>query len=98
MRQLMSLEALFDQPGMIIQVAPFALGARAPFTMPVWLLTLPDQSVLAYAESQLRGFLEREQETVVAWRRDYDWLQAEALPQADSLAVIKDARKDLCPS
>jgi transcriptional regulator with XRE-family HTH domain len=95
-RQLQHLENLLEQPRVIIQVAPFDLGERAPFTMFVRLLTLADRTVLAYSESQQRGFLEREPETVAAWERDYDWLQVEALPQADSLNMIKNARKGLC--
>lgn len=63
----------------------------------MWLLTLADRTVLGYCESQQRGFLERESETVAAWERAYDWLQVDALSQADSLAMIQAVRKDLCP-
>ena len=94
-RQLRHLEDMTTRPRVIIQVAPFRIGERAPFTMPVWLLTLSDRTVLGYAESQQRGYLERESDTVAAWERDYDWLQVEALSQADSLSLIQEARKDL---
>jgi transcriptional regulator with XRE-family HTH domain len=97
-RQLQHLEHLSERPKVLVQVAPFALGERAPFTLPVWLLTLPDRTVLGYSESHQRGFLEREGETVTAWERDYDWLQAEALPQADSLSLIQKVRKELSTS
>ncbi|QMU67408.1 helix-turn-helix transcriptional regulator [Streptacidiphilus sp. P02-A3a] len=97
-RQLQHLERMATRPKVIVQLAPFHLGERAPFTLPVWLLTMPDRTVLGYSESQQRGYLERESDTVAAWERDYDWLQVEALSQADSLAMIKDARKDLCSS
>jgi transcriptional regulator with XRE-family HTH domain len=95
--QLQHLERLSQRPKVIIQVAPYALGERRPFTLPVWLLTQADRTVLGYSESQQRGFLERESETVAAWERAYDWLQVDALSQADSLAMIQDVRKDLCP-
>lgn len=97
LRQLQCLEHLTTQPSTIIQVAPFALGERRPFSLPVTLLTLPDRTVLGYSESQERGFLTRESELVTAWERAYDWLQVDALSQADSLALIQEVRKDLCP-
>ena len=97
MLQLRHLERLAEQPRRIIQVAPFELGERRPFTLPVWLLTMPDRTVLGYTESHQRGFLERESDMVAAWEREYDWLQVDALSQAGSLAMIREVRKDLCP-
>jgi hypothetical protein len=96
-RQLQHLEGLAERPNMIVQVAPYDLGERRPFALPVTLLTLPDRSVLGYTESQQRGFLERESETVTGWERNYDQLQVEALSQADSVAMIRAIRKELLP-
>ncbi|MFF1873344.1 helix-turn-helix domain-containing protein [Kitasatospora herbaricolor] len=94
-RQLDHLQSLAGRPNVIVQVAPYDLGERRPFALPVTLLTLADRSVLGYTESQQRGFLERETETVTGWERNYDRLQVEALSQADSLSMIRAIRKEL---
>ncbi|MEV7781997.1 helix-turn-helix transcriptional regulator [Kitasatospora sp. NPDC088351] len=93
--QLDHLEDLARRPHVTIQVAPFSLGEHVPFTMPVVLLTLPDHTVIGYAESQARGHLERSREAVAAWERDYDQLQVESLSKVASLAMIRAVRKGL---
>ncbi|GAA4832470.1 helix-turn-helix transcriptional regulator [Kitasatospora terrestris] len=94
-RQLEHLERLAEQPTFIIQIAPFDLGEGRPFLRPVILLTLRDGTTLGYTETHQRGYLERDIATVTEWDRDYDRLQVEALSQAASLAVIRQARKEL---
>lgn len=89
------LEALARRPHITVQVAPFSLAEQRPFLLPVVLLTLPDHSVVGYAESQLRGHLERGRNAIAALERDYDQLQVEALSKTASLAMIRAARKDL---
>ncbi|MFF7634776.1 Scr1 family TA system antitoxin-like transcriptional regulator [Kitasatospora sp. NPDC008050] len=91
--QLLHLEKLARRPNFIIQVAPFTLGVRRALDMPVALLTLPDRTVLGYTETIQRGYLERETELIDSWSRLYDRLQAEALPPADSLSMIRAVRK-----
>ncbi|WP_371495950.1 Scr1 family TA system antitoxin-like transcriptional regulator [Kitasatospora sp. NBC_00374] len=93
--QLRHLERLAERPNVIIQMAPFGLGERRPFTGAVTLLALPGRTSLGYTETLRRGYLDRDSETVGAWAADYDRLQVEALSQADSLAMIRDARKEL---
>ncbi|MEU1289338.1 DUF5753 domain-containing protein [Kitasatospora sp. NPDC005856] len=93
--QLDRLVDLFERPKTIIQVAPFSMGERRSLALPVVLLTMPDRSMLGYAESQARGFLTRETETVMAWSRDYDRLQVGASSDVVSLEMIRAARKDL---
>ncbi|MFJ2777999.1 helix-turn-helix domain-containing protein [Kitasatospora sp. NPDC087315] len=95
--QFRHLEALAERPNVILQVAPFGLGERAPFMMAVYLLTLPTGTMLGYTESHQRGLLERERDTVIAWDRDYDRLQVEALSRADSLAMIRAVREEPSP-
>ncbi|MFE6872392.1 helix-turn-helix domain-containing protein [Kitasatospora sp. NPDC057692] len=89
------LAQLADRPKTIVQIAPFAMGERRPFAASVYLLTLPDNSRLGYTESQERGFLTRESETVRMWTRDYDRLQVGASSDVASLERIRAARKDL---
>lgn len=93
--QLDRLAELWEQPRMIIQVAPFAMGEHRPLALPVVLLTMSDRSVLGYTESQERGFLTRETGTVTAWCRDYDRLQVGSSSDLVSLDMIRAVRKDL---
>lgn len=93
--QLERLEELADQPRKIIQVAPFSMGERRPFALPVHLVTLADRAMLGYTESQERGYLKREVETVRTWARDYDRLQVGSLSDLASLDMIRAARKEI---
>ncbi|WP_406204286.1 helix-turn-helix domain-containing protein [Kitasatospora sp. NBC_01560] len=92
--QLQQLEASAQQPNMLIQVAPFALGEDRPFMRMVFLLTMPDRRMLGYSENEQRGFLDRDVETVHSLAKSYDRLQIEALNQAASVALIRAVRKD----
>ncbi|MFJ5835775.1 Scr1 family TA system antitoxin-like transcriptional regulator [Streptomyces shenzhenensis] len=91
--QLESLVEFAAQPNTVLQVAPFELGERRPFDLPVNLLTLSDRSLLAYAESQAQGHLDRETTAVLPMLTAYHQLQAEALSQAASVAMISQLRK-----
>ncbi|WP_380283979.1 helix-turn-helix domain-containing protein [Kitasatospora purpeofusca] len=95
LNQLDHLESLAAHPNITIQVAPFELAEQRPFVLPLVLLTLPDRSVVGYAESQLRGYLERGRPTIAGWEEDYDQLQVESLSTAASLTMIRAVRKDL---
>lgn len=91
--QLQRLEEMAALPNWIIQVAPFSLGARRAFDLPVYLLTLADRSIVAYAESQSQGHVERETSFVVPMLTAYHQLQGEALSKAASAAKISQLRK-----
>ncbi|MGX1854166.1 DUF5753 domain-containing protein [Streptomyces sp. NBC_01456] len=93
--QLRQLVDVASRPNWVLQVAPFGIGARRSFNLPVNLLTLADRSVVAYAESQARGHLEREGSSVVSMLTAYHQLQAEALSQATSVAMIEQLRKGI---
>ncbi|MCW5249094.1 helix-turn-helix domain-containing protein [Streptomyces sp. SHP 1-2] len=82
-------------PNTVLQVAPFSMGARRPFSLPVTVLTMPDRSLMSYAESSQRGHLERESAFVLPTLAAYHQLQAEAPSQADSVAMIERARKGM---
>ncbi|MCX5421837.1 helix-turn-helix transcriptional regulator [Streptomyces sp. NBC_00114] len=90
LRRLVEVAAL---PNWVLQVSPFETGARRSFNLPVNLLTLADRSVIAYAESQARGHLERESTAVLPMLRSYHQLQAEVLSQAASVAMIEQLRR-----
>ncbi|MFH8519442.1 Scr1 family TA system antitoxin-like transcriptional regulator [Streptomyces gelaticus] len=87
-RKLVEFAAL---PNTVLQVAPFGIGERRPFNLPVNLLTLPDRSMVAYAESHAQGHVDRESTSVLPLLTAYHQLQAEALSQAASVAMIEQA-------
>lgn len=91
--QLDRLVEFAELPSTVLQVAPYDLGERRAFDLPVRLLTLPDRSQLAYAESAQQGRLERDMRFVQPLLTAYHQLQAEALSQAASVAMIDQVRK-----
>lgn len=82
-----------ERPNTVLQIAPFDMGERRPFNLPVTVLTLQDRSIMSYAESAQRGHLERENNSVVPMLTAYHQLQAEACTQAASVAMIDQLRK-----
>ncbi|WP_329025591.1 MULTISPECIES: helix-turn-helix transcriptional regulator [unclassified Streptomyces] len=93
--QLQRLEELAALPNWFVHVSPFELGARRAFNLPVNLLTLSDRSVVAYAESQAQGHVDREPSFVVHMLTAYHQLHGEALSQAASVAKISQLRKGI---
>jgi transcriptional regulator with XRE-family HTH domain len=91
--QLARLLEFAELPNTVLQIAPFAMGERRPFDLPVYLLTLPDRSLVSYAESAHRGHLERESAFVLPILTAYHQLQAQACSQAESVAMISQLRK-----
>ncbi|MFJ7420194.1 hypothetical protein ACIQXD_16510 [Streptomyces uncialis] len=59
----------------------------------MYLLTMPDRSLMSYVESQTQGHLDRELSSVLPLVRNYHQLQIGAASQADSIAMIEDLRK-----
>jgi transcriptional regulator with XRE-family HTH domain len=93
--QLQHLVEFAAQPNTLLQIAPFDIGERRPFHLPVNLLTLADRSVVFYAESQAQGNLDRESTSVLPQLMTYHQLQAEALSQAETVAMIQQARRGI---
>lgn len=91
--QLDRLLAFAERPNTLLQIVPFAIGERRPFNLPVTLLTLSDLSMVAYAESQTQGHLDRETNAVLPLLTAYHQLQAEALPQSASVDMLHEVRK-----
>ncbi|MFE9316290.1 Scr1 family TA system antitoxin-like transcriptional regulator [Streptomyces albidoflavus] len=82
-------------PSVVMQVAPYDLGERRSFDLPVTLLTTRERTILAYAESAQQGLLERDCNAVRPLLTAYHQLQAEALSQAASKAMIEHVRKGI---
>jgi transcriptional regulator with XRE-family HTH domain len=91
--QLAKLAEFAEMPNTVLQVAPFDMGERRTLDLPVYLVTLLDRSVVAYAESQAQGRLDRESVSVLPLLTAYHQLQAQALSQADTVAMINELRK-----
>ncbi|MFH8988465.1 helix-turn-helix domain-containing protein [Streptomyces sp. NPDC017940] len=91
--QLARLVEFAELPNTVLQIAPFDLGVRHPLYLPITVLTLPDRSLMSYAESAQRGHLERDNTFVLPMLTAYHQLQAEALSQAASVAMINQLRK-----
>ncbi|MFD5780866.1 helix-turn-helix domain-containing protein [Streptomyces sp. NPDC126933] len=91
--QFARLVEFAELPNSVIQIAPFGMGVRRPLSLPVTVLTMPDRSLMSYAESAQRGHLERESMFVLPMLTAYHQLQAEAASQAESVAMIERLRK-----
>lgn len=91
--QLTRLIEFAELPNTVFHVAPFDMGERRPFNLPITVLTLPDRSLMSYAESAQRGHLERESTSVLPILTAYHQLQADAPSQAASVAMIDQLRK-----
>ncbi|KOG88342.1 helix-turn-helix domain-containing protein [Streptomyces varsoviensis] len=91
--QLARLVEFAELPNTMLQVAPFDMGERRPFNLPITVLTMADRSLTSYAESAQQGHFERESACVVPLLTAYHQLQAEAPSQAASVAMINQVRK-----
>jgi len=91
--QLDRLISFAELPTTVLQVAPYTLGERRAFDLPVRLATLPDRSLIVYAESATQGHLDRDSRVVLPMLTAYHQLQAEACPQAESVAMIEQLRR-----
>ncbi len=91
--QLERLIEFAELPNTVLQIAPFSMGERRPLSLPVYILTMADRSLLSYAESAQRGHLERDGRFVLPLLAAYHQLQAEACSQAESVAMINQLRK-----
>jgi hypothetical protein len=91
--QLTRLVEFARLPNTVLQIAPFSMGDRRPLSLPLYILTMENRALVSYAESAQRGRLERETSSVVPLLTAYHQLQAEALSQAESVAMIKQLRK-----
>lgn len=91
--QLDHLVEFANNPRTMLQIAPFEMGERRALNLPVNLITMADRTMIYYAESHAQGNFDRESPAVTAALTAYHQLQAEALSQAESVAMIKQVRK-----
>ncbi|SDT11539.1 DNA-binding transcriptional regulator, XRE-family HTH domain [Streptomyces sp. TLI_053] len=93
--QLDRLVEFANEPNNMLQLAPYRLGERRAFDLPVYILTMRDRSLMSYAESAQQGHLERETDAVLPMLTAYYQLQGQALSQADSVEMIRELRREL---
>ncbi|MGW5445385.1 helix-turn-helix domain-containing protein [Streptomyces asiaticus] len=94
-RQLESLIESGTQTHISVQVLPFSAGEHPEILGgSLVLYTMPDQSMVAYAENSESGKLFEDREAVARRRENYDLLRAMALSPRDSEAVIRAVMKD----
>lgn len=91
--QLAKLIDFAALPNTVLQIARFSMGDRRPLSLPLYILTMQNRSLVSYAESAQRGQLERDSASVVPLLTAYHQLQAEATSQAESVALIRQLRK-----
>ncbi|MFJ2025049.1 Scr1 family TA system antitoxin-like transcriptional regulator [Streptomyces sp. NPDC087897] len=91
--QLDRLMEFAEMPNTVLQVAPYEIGEGRTLDLPVNILTLPDRSVVCYAESQTQGHLDRESSFVLPILTAYHQLQGASLSQTASVAKISQVRK-----
>ncbi|GLF94276.1 helix-turn-helix domain-containing protein [Streptomyces yaizuensis] len=91
--QLARLVEFACLPNIVLQVAPFEMGDRRPLSLPLYVLTMENRSLISYAECAHRGQIERETSSVVPLLTAYHQLQADALSQTLSVAMIEQLRK-----
>ncbi|MFD7546829.1 helix-turn-helix domain-containing protein [Streptomyces sp. NPDC059816] len=92
-RQFSQLLEFAEQASTSLQIAPYSMAERKPFRRLVYLLTLPDRSLMSYVESQTQGSLDRDPSSVLPLVRNYHQLQIGAASQAESVAMIEQLRK-----
>ncbi|MEV7782211.1 Scr1 family TA system antitoxin-like transcriptional regulator [Kitasatospora sp. NPDC088351] len=93
--QLGHLLRMGELPDIVHQIAPFTLGARAPFGTPMSLITSPDGKTRIYSESLDYGHFIEDPREVQRTQRTYDLLQANALSPRESAALIRSVREGL---
>lgn len=96
-KQLASLLAQVDTPDSKVQVMPFSSGPHSLMSGALTLLTLPDDSAVAYEEGIQAGHLYEDRDAVKKWRRQYEVLRANSLSPADSAELIQKAMEDYKP-
>ncbi len=89
--QLSILVELVDTATTTVQVLPFEHGEHALIDGSLTLMTLDDDTNVAYVEGIGHGLLIEDPETVRAHRRSYDLLRAYALSPSKTAAFIQAA-------
>ncbi|KRV47146.1 DNA-binding protein [Wenjunlia vitaminophila] len=93
--QLSLLIDMVDTPTSVVQVLPFAHGEHGLLGGTLTLMTLDDDTRVAYEESIDTGQLLEDPESVSTRHRAYDLLRAYALSPLQTVAFIRSAMETL---
>ncbi|GHH60597.1 hypothetical protein GCM10018781_05580 [Kitasatospora indigofera] len=93
--QLQHLLDLGRRPNVVIQIAPFGLGARVPFDGFATVVVFPDGKRRFYSESADRGHFIDNPREVQRFQRSFDQLRADALSAPDSAVLIRSVMRGL---
>ncbi|MFE6685558.1 helix-turn-helix domain-containing protein [Streptomyces sp. NPDC057743] len=96
-KQLEVLLEQADTPNSKVQVMPFSSGPHSLMGGALNLLTLPNDSVVAYEEGIETAHLYEDRGAVKKWRRQYEVLRANALSLTASAEVIRKAMEEYKP-
>ncbi|MEV5708004.1 helix-turn-helix transcriptional regulator [Actinoallomurus sp. NPDC052274] len=88
--QIARLVHVSQSPHVILQVLPFAAGAHPGTSGPMTLFSLPDETMLVYAEAFGDGHITGLPEEVAKCRIAFDLLRACALPPDDSVRMMAE--------
>lgn len=89
--QLLHVLNLAARDTVIIQVVPFGAGEHAGFAGAAFVLASVNGSEVAYVDNALRGDVIERPEDVASIRRLWQKLSAKALPEEQSLKMVKEA-------
>ncbi|MFB6556914.1 DUF5753 domain-containing protein, partial [Streptomyces sp. NPDC056405] len=96
-KQLARLLEEADTPHSKVQVMPFAAGGHALMGGALTLLTLPNESTVAYEEGIKAGYLCEDAQAARKWRWQYEELRANALSLVESAKLIRKAMEEYRP-
>jgi hypothetical protein len=98
-KQLARMLELGEHPRVDVQVLPFNSREHAAIGSNLSLVTLPSGERVAYTEGILAGLIFEDLEDVTRFTVIYDRLRANALPPAESAALIRKVMEERysCP-
>lgn len=89
--QLAHLLRMAELPYLHIHVIPTAAGLHVGLSGPLALAMIPDGGWVGYLENQLAGDPVNAEEEIVTLQTRWECVRGVALPQASSVALIKEA-------
>ncbi|MEW1656441.1 helix-turn-helix transcriptional regulator [Streptomyces sp. NPDC093707] len=96
-KQLARLLEEADTPNSKVQVMPFAAGGHSLMGGALTLLTLPNDSTVAYEEGIKAGHLYEDAQAARKWRWQFEELRANALSLVMSAELIRKAMEEYRP-
>ncbi len=91
--QLQHLLDLGRRPNVVVQVAPYSLGARLRFETFTTLVSSPDGRRRVYSESADRGHFIEDPQEVRRFERAFELLRAEVLSARESEVLIRSVMR-----